>query len=136
MQLDRRTKVRVSWTCPACAAAQGGAVSYPGGPDDYCVGCKRTLDAVERLAAAVTVLLRRTSGAQVALVPPAPSSDETCGVAEAAKLLHTTPDGVSSMHARGQLPPSIGPGRRLLWRRTDLLESRSKRAPSPGRSRR
>src|SRR3954466_5277494 len=101
VELDRRTKVRAGWTCPACAAAHGGLVSYPGGPDDYCVGCKRTLDAVERLAAAVTVLLPRTSGAPVALVPAAPSSEETCGVAEAARLLHTTPDGVYSMHSRG-----------------------------------
>ena len=114
MPIERRTNTRVSWICVTCATAQGRAPTYPGGPDEFCFACKRALDPAERLAAAVTILLRRTSGAIASLAPAPPSNEETCGVAEAARLLHTTPQAVYTLHSRGKLPPCIGPGRRLL----------------------
>ena len=132
MTIERRTNIRVSWICVTCATAEGCAPTYPGGPDEFCCACRRALDPTERLAAAVTILLRRTSGGP----GTAASSEETCGVADAARLLHTTPQAVYTLHSPGKLPPTIGPGRRLLWRRTDLLDCKSTRASSPERNRR
>ena len=99
----------MSWTCPTCASAQGNPPHYPSGPDECCDTCGRLLDVQERLAAAVSALVHhRGSGTASS------SNEETCDVAEAAKLLHTSSDGVYSMHARGQLPRTIGVGRRLI----------------------
>jgi excisionase family DNA binding protein len=59
----------------------------------------------------------------------------TCTVEEAAALLGTTTRGIYALHERGRLPPTVGPGRRLLWRRDDLLQCR-RRASSPEKDRR
>jgi hypothetical protein len=83
----------------------------------------------ERIAAALAVLARgastRSSNAERPLLTSM----------EAAQLLGTTPKGLEALRRRGKLPPSVGPGRRLLFRREDLLTCAS-RVPSPGRSRR
>jgi predicted DNA-binding transcriptional regulator AlpA len=116
------------WCCPSCAAAAGAPALYPPGPDVYCATCGRPLDAQERLATAVSELVR-----QLPRIGAPSANDETCSVPEAAKLFHTTPDSVYAMHSRGQLPETIGPGRRLVWRKSDLLECSAKRVSSPGR---
>jgi predicted DNA-binding transcriptional regulator AlpA len=96
------------WCCPSCAAAAGAPALYPPG--------------------AVSELVR-----QLPRIGAPSANDETCSVPEAAKLFHTTPDSVYAMHSRGQLPETIGPGRRLVWRKSDLLECSAKRVSSPGR---
>lgn len=104
--------------------------SYPPSPDVYCEACGNALDAQERIAAALAIFARDEA------VAPGTGSAETVDVREAARLLKTTAKGIYNLHARGKLPPTIGPGRRLLWRRTDLLECPARRPPSPGGSRR
>jgi hypothetical protein len=64
------------------------------------------------------------------------TSEPTAGVEEAARLLKTTPGGIYALHARGKLPPTVGPGRRLIWRTADLLQCRARRASSPERGER
>jgi hypothetical protein len=113
------------WSCPSCAKAAGSPALYPPGPDVYCAACGRPLDAQERLATAVSELIR-----QLPHLGSAQVNEETCGVPEAARLFHTTPDSIYAMQSRGQLPETIGPGRRLVWRKADLLEC-SKRVSSP-----
>src|SRR3954449_8902947 len=81
-------------------------------------------ESVERLAAALGDLLKRLPASSTANEP-------TSGVDDAALLLKTTRGGIYAMHARGQLPRPIGPGRRLIWRTADLLECRARRASSP-----
>src|SRR5476649_2295102 len=112
------------WHCLSCATAAGAPALYPPGPDVYCAICRRPLDAQERLATAVSELVR-----QLPRVGTSSVNDETCGVAEAAKLFHTTPDSIYAMQSRVQLPETIGPGRRLVWRKADLLAC-SKRVSS------
>ena len=87
---------------------------------------RRSLPAgsVTSLAAAVGGLLKQVSDQNAGTEP-------TAGVEEAARLLKTTPSGIYALHARGKLPPSIGPGRRLIWRTADLLQCRARRASSP-----
>jgi hypothetical protein len=113
-----------AWTCPSCASNAGTVPFYPPGPDVYCSGCQRPLDTQERLAAALAELVKRLSG-------QAPRNNApTAGVAEAAQILKTTPGGIYAAHARGQMPATIGPGRRLIWRTEDLLECPARRASS------
>jgi len=81
-------------------------------------------DSVTSLATAVGELLRQVSDRNA-------EGEPTAGVEEAARLLKTTPGGIYALHARGKLPPSIGPGRRLIWRTADLLQCRARRASSP-----
>src|SRR5260370_42434233 len=119
------------WRCSSCAAAAGALALYPPGPDGYCATCGRPLDAQERLATAVSELVR-----QLPCIGAPSANDETCSVPEAARLFHTTPDSVYAMHSAGQLPPTIAPGRRLVWRKSDLLEYSTKRMSSPGRRKR
>jgi hypothetical protein len=76
------------------------------------------------LAAALAELLKQAGEQNVRTEP-------TAGVEEAARLLKTTPGGIYALHARGKLPASIGPGRRLIWRTADLLQCRARRASSP-----
>jgi hypothetical protein len=117
------------WLCRSCAQAAGAPFAYPPTPDAYCSGCRAPLDVQERIAAALAVLAR---GAGV----PASNVDKPLLTSvEAAALLGTTPKGLEALRRRGKLPPSVGPGRRLLFRREDLLTC-SSRAPSPRRSRR
>lgn len=79
---------------------------------------------MERLAATVGDLLKRLTASST-------GNEPTSGVDDAARLLKTTRGGIYAMHARGQLPRPIGPGRRLIWRTADLLECRARRASSP-----
>jgi hypothetical protein len=81
------------------------------------------------LAAALAELLNQSGDSDARAEP-------TAGVEEAALLLKTTRDGIYALHARGKLPPSIGPGRRLIWRTADLLQCRARRASSPEKGRR
>jgi hypothetical protein len=81
----------------------------------------------QRLADALEVIAR--SAAPTNLEKPLLTSKE------AAALLGTTPKGLEALRRRGKLPPSVGPGRRLLFRREDLLTCAS-REPSPRRTRR
>jgi hypothetical protein len=87
---------------------------------------RRSLAAVPQanLAAVLGELLKQASEQSA-------STEPTAGVEEAARLLKTTPGGIYALHARGKLPPSIGPGRRLIWRMADLLKCRARRASSP-----
>ena len=67
----------------------------------------RLLDVLERIA--------------VALERQAPTAD-VVDVEGAAALLCTTPKAIRLRHQRGKMPPPIhGQGKRLLWRRADLL---------------
>jgi excisionase family DNA binding protein len=88
------------------------------------------LDQLRNLATAIEALATRASAESTR-----PAEKPTCTVAEAAALLGTTRKGIYALYERGKLPPSIGPGRRLLWRRDDLLQC-GRRASSPGRNRR
>ncbi len=117
------------WLCRRCAEANGVAYAYPPTPDAYCSGCQATLDVQERIAAALAVLARGAGAPASNVEKPLLTS------VEAAALLGTTPKGLEALRRRGKLPPSVGPGRRLLFRRADLLTC-SSRASSPRRSRR
>ena len=50
---------------------------------------------------------------------------------DAALLLRTTRKGIYAAAGRGQLPGAVRIGRRLLFRRDDLLQWLTSRAPSP-----
>ena len=87
---------------------------------------RQSVDSVarENLAAIVRELLKQLGNDNG-------PNDTTAGVEQAARLLKTTKNGIYALHARGKLPPTIGPGRRLIWRTADLLECRLRRASSP-----
>jgi len=89
-----------------------------------------TVEPIRKLTAAVEALTARVSDMNE------PRTEKpTCTVEEAASLLGTTTRGIYALHERGKLPPTVGPGRRLLWRRDDLLQCR-RRASSPEKDRR
>jgi len=88
-----------------------------------------TTSAVTSLTAALAELLKQLSDRTAA-------NELTANVDEAARLLKTTRGGIYAMHARGQLPKPLGPGRRLIWRTADLLACRDRRAPSAEKGRR
>ena len=115
-----------SWLCRRCVSSKAIKYQYPANPDVYCETCGNALDAHERIAAALAIFARDGAAA------PGTSSAETVDVREAARLLKTTAKGMYNLRARGILPPSIGPGRRLLWRRADLLEWAA-RVSTPGK---
>ncbi len=119
----------LGWLCRRCAEAAGRAYVYPPTPDAYCSSCEAALDVQERIAAALAVLARGAGAPASNVEKPLLTS------VEAAALLGTTPKGLEALRRRGKLPPSVGPGRRLLFRREDLLTC-SSRAPPPRRSRR
>lgn len=48
------------------------------------------------------------------------TSAETVDVNGAAALLHTTPQAIRMRSQRGQMPRRL-PGRRLIWRKADVL---------------
>jgi predicted DNA-binding transcriptional regulator AlpA len=87
-----------------------------------------TTSAVTSLTATLAELLKQLSDRTAA-------NELTANVEEAARLLKTTRGGIYAMHARGQLPKPLGPGRRLIWRTADLLACRDRRAPSAGKAR-
>ena len=117
------------WRCRRCSEATSIAYLYPPTPDAYCFGCGAALDVQERIAAALAVIARGAGASASNLDKP------LLNAFEAAELLGTTPKGLEALRRRGKLPPSVGPGRRLLFRREDLLTCAS-REPSPRRSRR
>lgn len=66
--------------------------------------------------------LKRIADLLETLVAPKALSGETVDVKGAAVLLHTTPRAIYVRHQRGQMPAPIpGSGRRLVWRKSDLL---------------
>jgi len=69
--------------------------------------------------------LMKQAGEQSARTEP------TAGVGRGCAASETTPGSIYALHARGKLPPTIGPGRRLIWRTADLLQCRARRASSP-----
>ena len=119
----------LAWRCRSCAAGIPEPYRYPPTPDVYCAGCGAALEAAERIAAALAAL------AQIEPVPAGGLSKPLLDSDEAAALLGTTRKGLDALRRRGKLPTPVGPGRRLLFRREDLLAS-TPRVPSPGRSRR
>ena len=88
------------------------------------------LESIRRLALAVEALSTRLgeNGARN-------SSGPTCTVDEAAALLGTTAKGIYALYERGKLPRSIGPGRRLVFLREELLQFARRASPSGGRGR-
>ena len=92
-------------------------------------GDRRRSPATTSLTAAIAELLKQLSDRNTA-------KELTADVDEAARLLKTTRGGIYAMHARGQLPKPVGPGRRLIWRTADLLACRDRRAPSAEKGRR
>jgi hypothetical protein len=68
-------------------------------------------------------LLRRIADALERLAEPRALASETVDVDEAAVLLKTTPRAIYVRHQRGQMPTPL-PGRRLLWRKADVLGTR------------
>ena len=120
-----------TWRCHNGASGCGVTYRYPLGPDVYCDTCGAPLEALERIAALLSLL--------VPAIPPGASAGSLdkplLDSDEAAALLGTTRKGLDALRRRGKLPAPVGPGRRLLFRREDLLAS-TPRVPSPGRSRR
>jgi helix-turn-helix protein len=126
--LENAERRRSAWRCRDCALNAGEKYVYPPSPDAYCALCSSPLDATERIAAALAALAR-TGDRRTGLDKPLLTASE------AAAFLGTTPKGLEALRRRGKLPPSVGPGRRLLFRREDLLSCAS-REPSPRRTRR
>ena len=121
------------WRCRACAERSGSAFRYAQDVDAYCKVCNAPQSDAERLATAVAELSRTLRAGRASPPPESRDDEATVGPKEAARLLHTTVKGIYNLHARGKLPPSIGPSTRLLWRRGDLVGSEQWRAPSPGK---
>lgn len=88
------------------------------------------LEPIRRLAIAVEALAAQLFDRQ----DPNPQKP-TCTVEEAAALLGTTAKGIYALHERGKLPRSIGPGRRLVFLREDLLQLARRASPSGGHGR-
>ena len=125
------------WLCFSCAMLDdrdyGKLYAVPYKPDATCAACYR-LPSQHCILAAIGRALACT--AQVALSPPAVPTRPTLTAQEAATLLGTTLNGLYALVARGKLPRSIGPGRRLLFERESLLEFLNRRASSSERNRR
>ena len=90
----------------------------------------RPRDPIEKLAIAVEALTAR-----LAENASRSNSGPTCTVDEAAILLGTTAKGIYSLYERGKLPRSIGPGRRLVFLRGELLQFARRASPSGGHGR-
>ena len=88
------------------------------------------LEPIQRLTIAVEALAAQLSNKQ-----NLNSQKPTCTVEEAASLLGTTAKGIYALHERGKLPKSIGPGRRLVFLREDLLQLARRASPSGGHGR-
>ena len=89
-------------------------------------------DSSERLTAVLEELLAFLRGTSPA---PATTEEALIGVPEAAVLYRVSEATIYKRHARGQMPPTVGGARPLLWRRRDLLASEAERAVSPRRGR-
>ena len=101
-------------------------------PDEGCLAgpAISTLQPMLKLTAAVEALATRLSE-KAGRNPERP----TCTVEEAAALLGTTAKGIYALHERGKLPRSIGPGRRLVFLREELLQWARRASPSGGNGR-
>lgn len=66
--------------------------------------------------------LERIADLLETLVTPRGLSGETVDVKGAAILLHTSMRAIYVRHQRGQMPKPL-PGRRLVWRKIDLLKA-------------
>jgi predicted DNA-binding transcriptional regulator AlpA len=84
------------------------------------------LEPIRKLTLAVEALAHQLTGESGSNAPK-----PTCTVEEAAALLGTTAKGIYALHERGKLPKSIGPGRRLVFLREELLQL-ARRALSSG----
>ena len=104
---------------------------YAARVSDTLFGRRRT-DTNDRLAVAFEALLAFLRGASPAA---AANGDDLIGVPEAAALYRVSEATIYKRHARGQMPPTVGGARPLLWRRRDLLASETERAVSPRRGR-
>ena len=89
-----------------------------------------TLEPIQRLTVAVEALAARLSDNKDSSV-----CKPTCTVEEAAALFGTTAKGIYALHERGKLPKSIGPGRRLVFLREELLQLARRASPSGGHGR-
>jgi excisionase family DNA binding protein len=89
-----------------------------------------TLEPILKLTAAVEALAARMSDNASRKI-----ERTTCTVEEAAALLGTTAKGIYALHERGKLPRSIGPGRRLVFLREELLQWARRASPSGGNGR-
>jgi len=89
-----------------------------------------TLEPMLKLTAAVEALAARLSEST-----SRSTERTTCTVEEAAALLGTTAKGIYALHERGKLPRSIGPGRRLVFLREELLQWARRASPSGGNGR-
>lgn len=92
------------------------------------------LDVIRRLTAALEAIAVRAAAHQ----SEKHNDDDdrpTCTVPEAARLLGTTPGGIYALYERGKLPRSVGPGRRLVFLRDELLQCARRVSPSGGRGR-
>jgi predicted DNA-binding transcriptional regulator AlpA len=127
--LDRRRGDRRALPATATAEPAPFATSRTSEDRAFMNTSSLGFDQLRSLTTAIEALATRAS------VENARAEKATCTVMEAAALLGTTRKGIYALYERGKLPPSIGPGRRLLWRRDDLLQC-SRRASSPGRNRR
>jgi predicted DNA-binding transcriptional regulator AlpA len=88
------------------------------------------LEPIRKLTLAVEALAHQLTGESGSNAPK-----PTCTVEEAAALLGTTAKGIYALHERGKLPKSIGPGRRLVFLREELLQFARRASPSGGHGR-
>jgi predicted DNA-binding transcriptional regulator AlpA len=93
-------------------------------------GGAATREPIRSLTLAVETLTRHLAGS-----PGEGAQLPTCTVGEAAALLGTTPKGIYALYERGKLPKSIGPGRRLVFLREELLQFARRASPSGGHGR-
>jgi hypothetical protein len=99
---------------------------------DQSVAIGAGLDVIRRLTAALEAIAARAAEDHTANEN---AQRPTCTVPEAARLLGTTPGGIYALHERGKLPRSVGPGRRLVFLRDELLQCARRVSPSGGRGR-
>src|SRR5438067_11215302 len=105
---DRRSAERRSDVAPSALASP----AVPTHGERRGRDASSTAEPIRRLTAAVEALAARLFDEGRNTGKP------TCTVKEAATLLGTTAKGIYALHERGKLPPTVGPGRRLLWRRS------------------
>ncbi len=125
------------WRCRSCSGSSSVAYRYPSSPSAYCDLCGEALPPEERLATAMSLLASRMGSKAAPHTTRPQLSGEFLTVSEAARLLRASPKAIYSLVERGRLPGVLRCGRRILLRRSELIESLSgNRAPSPERNRR